>query len=380
MSGNARGLTADLIVYDEAMFLSESDRSAITPTMAARSMVGNIQTWYVGSAVDQEDPAQDGLPFAQVRKSGIDGKQGVAYFEWSAVGDDPERVPEEMRRDPKVWAQANPGLSIRISQEWIEHERTVEMGARGFAVERLSIGDWPDTSEDAGRVISNEAWAAVGCRDDSKWIVGPKTFAVDVNPDRTWGSIDVAGQRQDELWHVAVVDRRRGTGWIVDRCVELQAECPGSRFVLDKRGPAANLIEELKDAGVEVVEADSNDYAKACSGFFDAVANQTLRYPVPQPELEEAVTDARTQPLGDAWKWSRKNSTSADITPLVAGSLALWGAMNLENEYAVVLYGSDEAPITPDEPERGPKRPKVLEPDDYTTCFACSQGSCPVHG
>lgn len=369
-SGNARGLSADLIVYDEAMFLTEDDRSGISPTMAARSMAGAIQSWYVGSAVDQEDAAQDGVPFAKVREAALAGAERVALFEWSAPGDDPERVSDEARRDPHVWAQANPGLGVRIAHEWVEQERTVEMGARGFAVERLSVGDWPDTREDAGRVISSDAWAGVRCGDESKWIVGPKTFAVDVNPDRTWGSIDVAGQRQDTLWHVAVVDRRRGTGWIVPRCVELQGQCPGARFVLDKRGPAANLIEELKEAGVEVMEADSADYAKACSGFFDAVANRTMRYPVPQPELDEAVADARTQPLGDAWKWSRKNSTSADISPLVAGTLALWGAQNSETEFTTVIFGSDD----------GAHYPRVIEQAEYTTCFACSQGSCPIHG
>ena len=373
MSGNARGLTADLLVYDEAMFLSETDRSGIAPTMAARSMDGNVQSWYVGSAVDQQDQAQDGVPFAQVRLSGIAGADGVAWFEWSAEGDDPDKVTEEMRCDPHAWAQANPGLGIRIAAEWIEHERTVEMGPRGFAVERLSIGDWPDPSPEAGRVISSEAWAAVACRDESKWIVGPKTFALDVNPDRTRATIDVAGQRQDELWHVAVVERHRRTDWIVNYCKGLKG-----RLVVDKRGPAANLIPELIEAGVEVIEADTGDYAKACSGFFDAVANQTLRYPAPQPELDDAVADARTQPMGDAWKWSRKNSTSADITPLVAGTLALWGAQNAENQYATLLLPGGEAQ-GPNRPERGPGAPQVVSQEEQTACFACSQGACERH-
>jgi hypothetical protein len=42
-----------------------------------------------------------------------------------------------------------------------------------------------------------------------------------------------------------------------------------------------------------------------------------------------AVAGAMTRPLGDAWAWSRKNST-VDISPLVACTLALWGLETLE--------------------------------------------------
>ena len=373
-----RGLTGDFVALDEAMKLRQATMSSLVPTMAARSISGNPQLAYAGSAVDAEKD-EHGVVLARVRERAIKGDSGrLGYHEYSCEGDDPSAVSEGVAGNPEQWAQANPGLGIRISLEYIADERGA-LDDRSFAVERLGIGEWPDTSEEAGRVISREAWLAVACTDESKWIVGPKTFAVDVNPDRTWGSIGVAGQRDDNLWHVAVVDRRRGTGWIVDCCRGIQDDYPESQFVLDKRGPAANLIEDLRDAGINVLEADAGDYAKACSGFFDAVANTTLRYPEPQPELDAAVADARTQPLGDAWKWSRKNSTSADITPLVACTLALWGAMNTESEYATVLFGSDEMPTGTDEPERGPGYPKVLEQADYTTCFACSQGSCSVH-
>ena len=378
-SGNARGLSADLIVYDEAMFLTEDDRSAISPTMAARSMEGTIQSWYVGSAVDQEDPAQDGVPFAKVREAALAGADRVALFEWSAEGDDPERVSENARCDPHVWAQANPGLGIRISHEWVEQERTVEMGRRGFAVERLGVGDWPDTSEEAGRVITDAEWKAVACRDETIRPVGRRAFGVDVNPDRTWGSIGVSALRPDDFWQIALADRRRRTDWIVPRCKELDGEHPGACFAVDAKGPAANLIDDLKDAGVEVIELDASDYGRACSDIYDGVIDGTVRYPWPQPELDAAVVDARRQPLGDAWKWSRRNSTSADITPLVAVTIAHWAAKDTEGGYATVIYGSDHIPSEPGQPEAGVRRPTVLTPEDYTTCFACSQGSCSIH-
>lgn len=374
-----RGLTGETVVLDEAMKLRRETMGTLVPTMAARSITGNPQLIYAGSAVDAEKD-EHGIVLARVRERALAGNSGrLGYHEYSCEGDDPSDVPDDIAGSPEAWARANPGLGIRISLEYIADEREA-LDPRSFAVERLGIGYWPDTSEDAARIITREQWAAVACHDESKWIVGPKTFAVDVNPDRTWGTIGVAGQRDDRRWHTAVAERHRRTGWIIAACVDLQADHPGARFVLDKRGPAANLIQDLREAGVEVIEVDAGDYAKACSGFFDAVANETLRYPAPQPELDAAIADARTQPLGDAWKWSRKNSTSADITPLVACTLALWGAVNAESEYATVLFGSDEAPAGPEQPEYGAQYPRVIEQAEYTTCFKCSQGSCPIHG
>lgn len=386
--GNTRGLTVDLMVFDEAMYLSEIERNAMVPTMAAQSMTGNTQTWYVGSAVDQEDPAQNGAPFAQVRESGTSGVDAVAFFEWSAPGDDPSRLTEQDAADPEMWALANPGLGIRISREWVEHERTVEMSPRGFAVERLGIGDWPDTSEDAGRVIAQGNWRACAESNEENRVVSDRAFAVDVSPDRTWGSIGGAGRRADELWQFTVVDRRRRTDWVVGRCVELAEEHPGVPFVVLARGPAGNLIEELQGKGLMVVEASGADYGVACSDFFDAVDHASARYPSPQPELDEALAGARKNSGEEnAWTWSRKASTSPDISPLVAVTLALWGAMNAEAEFATVLYASDEAPAAAD-PEIGPAyhrvgvgEPVVLTQEDVTTCFRCATGShCTEHG
>ena len=324
-SGNARGLTADLLVYDEAMFLTESDRNSIAPTMAARSMSGSVQTVYAGSAVDQMDAAQDGLPFAKVREAAMAGSSSVAYFEWSAPGDDPSRVPDEIAADPAIWAMGNPGFGVRISAEWIEQERTVEMGPRGFAVERLGIGDWPDTSMDSGRVVSREAWNACAEYDRKNRIIGRPTFAVDTDLDQTWGSIAVAGRRADGLLQVAVQDHKRSADWIIDRCELLHTSHPDAQFVLDKRGPASNFLDDLKSLGVPVVELTTQDYGDACADFVaDVVAGQ-LRYPSPQGDLEDALAAARKQSLGDRWKWGRKASTGADISPLVAVTLARWG-------------------------------------------------------
>src|SRR6185437_17072639 len=289
------------------------------------------------------------------------GADGTAYFEFSAPGDDPGRVPRDVLLSPEARGMANPGLGIRISWEWIEHERTVDMSARGFAVERLGIGDWPDTSEDAGRVISGERWAACAEFNPENRIVRGHAFGVDVNPDRTWGSIGVAGQRLDGLCQFAVVDRRRGTDWIVDRCAELNREHSSAAFVVLARGPAANLIADLRGRGLNVIEASGADYGVACSDFFDAVDHAQARYPDPQPELDDALAGARKgAQMENAWTWSRKASKSPDISPLVAVTLGLWATRTLgipevhSIREAVARLRGEQVP----EPEPAPVAPE----------------------
>ena len=342
--GGGRGLTGDFVALDEAMILPVATTGALVPTMAARSIVGNPQLWYAWSAVDQENPKHDGVVVTRLRERAVAGAPAIAYFCFSADVRawleahgrtfDPDRpeieqITAEMLDDPEMWAQANPGLGIRISLEHIQRERAGALATREFAVERLGITDPPDTLEDSERVISRDAWAACAEHERENRIVRSRALAVDVNPDRTWGSIGVAGQREDGLWQFAVADRRRGTDWIVPRASELAADHPGASFVVLTRGPAGNLIEALRNAGLNVVEADGTDYAVACSDFSDAIEQRTARYPVPQSDLDEALSGARKgSQVENAWTWSRKASTSPDISPLVAVTLALWGAMH----------------------------------------------------
>ena len=62
--------------------------------------------------------------------------------------------------------------------------------------------------------------------------------------------------------------------------------------------------------------------------FYDAVMSPTtlLRHP-DQPQVNVALSVARKRPLAGGWAWNRKDEES-DITPIVAETLALWGARN----------------------------------------------------
>ncbi len=323
--GGGRGLSSDFLGLDEAMMLPAPMMGALLPTLSARP---NPQVWYAASAVDQMVHL-DGMVLARVRERGLRGNDpSLAYFEWS-VGQEqedgrpftPDRVEEELAAAPGAWAAANPGLGIRISPEHVENERQ-SMDARTFAVERLGVGDWPIVGGNTAAVFSVEQWRSL--EDIDSGIVGPVCLAFDVTPDRSYASIAAAGVRPDGLPHVEVADRRRGTGWVADRVRELCERHEPVAVILDAAGPAASLLHELDDLDVELLAVSAKEHANACGLLFDLVGQGSLRH-LGTGELASAVKGAARRPLGDAWAWSRKNST-VDISPLVACTLAVWGS------------------------------------------------------
>jgi len=329
--GGARGFTADCVIMDEAMDLPESFHGALLPTLSAKSVHGNPQVWYAGSAVDQE--VHDyGVVLARVRERGLGGDDpSLAYFEWS-VGDPapsgqpwtPDRVSEELAADEASWMAANPGFGIRISAAHIENERR-SMDPRTFAVERLGVGDWPRTSG-AESIISIELWKSLVDEDSS--MMDPVCFAFDVSPMRTTSTVSAAGKRPDGLWHVEIIENRAGTDWIVEKIGDLTEKFESAGVFCAGSSPAASLIHEFEDRSIAVTPVAGPDEAKACGAFFDDVQQHNLRH-LGQHSLTMALRGASNRPVGDAWAWSRKRSTS-DITPLVSSTVALWGARTLE--------------------------------------------------
>lgn len=307
--GSGRGFSGDKIVLDEAYELDAAAMAALLPTMSARP---NPQLVYASSA-----PMPTSTHLHSVRQRAIkaiesgDSSGRLAFLEWSAD-------PQDDVSSPVTWANANPAFGIRISEEFIAAELAV-MGEnlREFARERLGI---PDSLDGEASVIPLDAFAQLA--DHESQIVGSVSMAVDVNPERSWATVAVAGRRSDGLLHVEVVDRRPGTGWLVDRLVELWGRWRAPIRV-DGVSPASSLIPELQAAGVEVVEVGLRDVTRAAASLLDAIVNHRLRH-LDQAPLSNALSGARKRAVGDSWAWARL-SGAVDITPLVAVTLAFGG-------------------------------------------------------
>lgn len=365
-TGSGRGFSGDCNLIDEAQHLGEAPIDALMPTMSARP---NPQLWYLGSAPDKDlAPCE---PFARLRKRALSGKSTrLAYAEWSAqlCSDQCGKACTEHDdpASPATVAKTNPGLGIRITLEHTQTERE-SMSPRGYARERLSVGNYP--VEGGGwEVISEAAWLATEhaeVKDEHGKVVDPGSkpldpvaFAVDVTPDRSAASIAVAGVRADGLIHVEVIAHEVGTAWVVDWFTEPHPVTGLSRMetwkpcavALDAGGPAGSLVADFDEAGIELTLPKYRDAAAACGAFYDSVVRppeapagwkSTLRHR-PHPALSAALAGAGKRPLGDAWAWDRRG-VSVDISPLVAVTLARWAYVTRPREEEApepwVMYG-----------------------------------------
>ena len=306
---SGHGATLDLGFLDEA-FSQVDNRmeQAFKPAMITRPQP---QLWVVSTAGTDTSVYLKQKMSAGRAQVDADASRGLAYFEWSAPEDaDPA--------DPAVWRSCMPALGHTISEEAIAADFT-SMELVEF--QRAYLNQWPERGA-VDPVISAGQWARV--RDAGSVPVDPVVFAVDATPDRSAAAIAVAGRRADGLGHVEVAESRAGTGWLLDRVCEMFARNRPAALVLDPASAAGSLLPGLQDRGIDPVLVTGREMAQACGQFFeDAVENVAFRHR-DQPELNRALSGAQKRRLSDAWAWD-KRSSSADISPLVAATLAWHG-------------------------------------------------------
>ncbi len=314
---SGRGFSADAVYFDEAFELSSDTVAAAIPTLSA---VSRPQIWYVSSA-----PHQHSEVLRQVQSRGREGTDPtLAFAEWAAA----DTVESD---DPAAVATSNPALGIRLTLEFTAKERGV-LDDESFRRERLGISSDLDAYSS---VIDLSIWQELA--DQTSQPAGPIMLAIDVSPDRNDAAVAIAGKRRDDLWHVELVEARKGVGWVAGRVADLLAAHEDlAGVVVDGKGPAAALISDLSKIGVDedlLTIVGPGDMAIACGVFYDSVLEKRLRH-LKNPDLDEALGAASQRPLGDAWAWSRRRSRST-ISPLVAVTLALWAAATQEVEAPV---------------------------------------------
>ena len=347
--GSGRSFTADCVVYDEAMFLTDEQVGASMPTMSA---VPNPQMWYTASA-----GYKDSIQLAMVRRRIMRGDPTVMGAEWSI---DPHL--ETCHRDevhgrranhfivcdkhddrdkPESWAKANPAYGARISAEHVAKEFAA-MSPMAFDRERLGVGDWP-SDEEPWSVISEDAWQQC-VMDNPGGTVRPIAFAVDVNPEMTVTTIAAAWERPQHDGEKRVVLEiprgcsREGTAWVIPRLQELRVKWKPVAIVMPRNGAGAGLINKAEQVGLEVLVAVSSDEAAAFTQLVTAVRNKAVIHlgKAMAPALWQAVATAETRDIGDGGRgWSRRDS-GEDITPLTAVTLAHWGLIKRRRSYDIL--------------------------------------------
>lgn len=339
--GSGRGFSGDLIILDEAQELTLLQMKALFSTMSAKSVSGNPQIWYFGTP--PEDPA---AWLYGLRKDGETGKDRLAYFDWG-LGEVDLAAPMALRLaqygDRELWYQANPGLGIRISEDFCEDE--LSRLREGFASERLGL--WLPPADETG-LLDHKMWAAMSDPSSRRAEDAEVGLAVDITPLRDHSSIGMFALREDGREHMQLIDYREGTEWLVDRLVELRRVLNPIGIAYDAKNGAHTLLPDLAKHGIErpqdrpewdqepkrgdLLELDTSMAVDAVGQFIDGFRAPPLKVGdklVPpyvhggQEALDIAVRGAGARSVGDAGQiaWARR-AADVDIGPLAAISEA----------------------------------------------------------
>jgi hypothetical protein len=309
--GAGRGFSGDCVIFDEAMKgLGDDEMSALGPTMLA---IPNPQMIFAGSAGNM-----DAVTLARVVKAGrsTPSPDRMLYVDY-CVDENDYDVDDE-----RLWAQANPNLGRRLSLDVLRKLRR-NLGPDAFARECMGVGTYPILDDDEeSRLIPASTWRAR--LDAGADVVDPVAFGVAVARNRKSAAIVAAWRDDAGLDVLDVIDYRPGSGWVSERLRELEQRWAYCAAVVDGGGPTGTLLPDFDRDRVEVNIVGLPEYATGCGALYDDTQDPAGRIRHRgHPALDSAVAGAEQRWVGDRWVLSRKGD--ADICPLEAGTLALYG-------------------------------------------------------
>mgnify|MGYP000238535563 CR=1 FL=1 len=304
----ARGLTLDLVVIDEALAHNMELIGALGPTMATRP---SAQLWMASNAGTSSS--------AMLRHYRDLGRAGdsptLAWFEWAAAEhDDPDAV--------ETWEKAIPTLLERHGVT-IDAVRDFHGTMSAELFDREILNRWPLDAADYVLDVGEFARLKETDLQHGEQLA----LGVDISPMRDTSSIAIASVTPEGRYLVELVDHRPGVGWLPTRIIEI-ARRWNATVVIDAGAAAASLLPHLQQ--IDRLEVGARDYAAACGTMFDAIADGKLAH-LGDSLLSDAVGAATRRRLGDRWAWKR-TSDESPITPLVAASLAVWGAVSVPDK------------------------------------------------
>jgi hypothetical protein len=321
-----RSLSIDLAVIDEAHAHEDMGVvSGIQPAMAAKPWA---QIWLLSNAGD----IRSGLwrHFTDVGRLEVNNPAStMAWFEYAAD-------PEADVFDRQAWADANPSLGLPGGVlESALSDGALTMDRATFFREHLNV--WTDVDVTSG--IDAVVWA--GCRHDGLIPATNLALSLDFTPERDRGALVIAGRAGDDgVVALEVIEAGSDLERIVARAAEV-ANTWGCMIAIDRGSPAASAIPALERLTVQddgthrVWLVPFTDLVRACGLFHDAALNAQLAHRGDY-RLSDAVVGASKRQVGDAWAWKRRGH--ADISPLVAATLAHWAVVAAPEVLTPAVY------------------------------------------
>lgn len=323
-AASGRGLSGDVVVLDEALFLTAAMMGALFPMLSARPNPMIIYASSAGFATSEV--------LRDVRDRGRAGSDpSLAYVEWCAPDGGCTDKDCDHAKDavgcaadgPENWMRANPATAAgRMTLDYIAKERRA-LPVAEFLRERM--GWWE--SADRGGLFHMPDWWRLA---DPQSIPGPSlSMAVHITPDRSRASVAVGSMRGDGRLHVELIRNDAGVSWVLPYIMDRTARHNVGHLAIAGAMAAGALAPDLEGIhGFQTLNA--TETRRACAGFYDWVNEDDPKVAVrPHPDLDAAVQAAtRSSERGE---WVYDAAPDIDLSPLYAAALAAWVARTGSN-------------------------------------------------
>lgn len=319
---------SDKNTIDEAWFFdavkAAALKGAITPTTTTRrKLTGQRpQLWILSTEGTLESAFLNEL-LSSLREK-VPGNTCFIDF-----GIDPDLEAPDLDNDASVErflaavAERHPGYGYLFEMEdlrgWL-YELGVSEFMRAYGNRRTGS---------TSRVIPEARWKAAATI--APLPEGAVCFAAAVGLDGVDTAI-TATALVDGVKVSEVIDHRDGTAHALQRIKEIHAK-HGMPFAIDSYGPSADLHDQVKRAGIPLIEIKTTGVSAACSAVFGGIVPprsagedwQPTWFYRPHPAFDDAAEMAAKRSVGDgAWVWGRRASVGS-VSALEAATLGTWG-------------------------------------------------------
>lgn len=304
------GQKCDVLIIDEAQeYLVEQDNTL-------KFLVSDSKNRQILMCGTPPTAVSQGTVFKGFREAVLNGKTKYdGWAEWS--------VPEKSDvHNKELWYECNPSLGIVFGEDAVE----LEIGEDDLDFNIQRLGYW--VSYNLASAITEDEWKRTEIDSlpklKGKTYVGIKYGLAGINV-----ALTVACKTSDDRIFISAYDSRsikEGPAWIIRYLRNIKSL---DKVVVDGRGNDEILAKEMKKAGLKKpVFPSGGDFTLANSQFEQAVFGEEL-YHMPQPALDEAVTNCEKKKYGNRGAFIYvPNVETIDITIMESAILAHWLCLN----------------------------------------------------
>lgn len=347
-SEEMHGESPDLVDVDEWWAFDAVAAAGLKESYSPGFLTKNAQVWKTSTTGTSASAGLNADIRAGRAAVEMGRRSGTAYFEWSvpdevggvpidelpdlemieaciaihpAIGFHPTAPAERMRH--RIRSEFGPGQENKL-------DRNGFLRAYGNRTANLT-GGW--------LVIPRPAWVDA-MTDKAIPPDVPVGLGFDVDPDGRDAAIAAAWRRPDGAVLIEVIKVAAGALWLPGSVVGLTRRWDVVQTAVNNAGPARDQADKIEagdpadtTAGtkgrrpLELLRISQPDYGAACERYRSLIVGRAGGpgvLHIGQPEYTAAVEHAQKRRIGadGAWGWGRASDVS--VTPLVAGTAALW--------------------------------------------------------